>query len=340
MFKKMIKKSILNIKNVVIMKKSIWILLDNRIGSRHQAEGIANYLPKDEFDIIFKEIEYTRWAALPNFIRGRTLLGVAPASKKNLSSPYPDMVLSASRRTAPIARWIKKQNSATKLFQLLHIGRIGVKDFTLIFAPEHDNYKFSAPNIKYTIGSPHFITKEKLSTAQQEWQQKFSHLPHPITALIVGGAIKKHPFSLQNAEDLAQTVLAFKKQEGGSLLITTSRRTGAEAEQKIMSYLSAIPHYAYLWGSTEANPYLGFLSCADNIIVTGDSVSMCCEATASGKPLQIFTGKNWLTAKHLRFVDSLIKNKYASLLKPQKLPQLETSNLNIAQDIAKTIATF
>lgn len=340
MFKKKIKKYVLIDKNVIVMKKSIWILLDNRIGSRHQAEGIANYLPAEKFDITYKEIKYTRLAALPNFIRGRTLLGVSAESKKSLSAPFPDIVLSASRRTVPVARWIKKKNSSAKLIQLLHIGRTGIKDFTFIFAPEHDNYKTNAPNIRYTVGSPHFITAEKLAQAQQEWQSKFSNLPHPITALIVGGAIKKHPFSLQNAENLAKTVQLFKKQEGGSLLITTSRRTGAEAEKKIMSYLTDIPHYAYLWGSTEPNPYLGFLACADNLIVTGDSVSMCCEATAAGKPLQIFTGSDWLTAKHLRFVHSLIENHYATLLSTQNSSIFKEAKLNVAKDIADIISTL
>ena len=105
-----------------------------------------------------------------------------------------------------------------------------------------------------------------------------------------------------------------------------------------MSYLSSLPHYAYLWGSKEENPYLGFLSCADNLIVTGDSVSMCCEATATGKPLQIFTGKNWLTPKHLRFIDSLVANNYAALLGAKsKIPQ-KNNTLNVAQDIAEQIA--
>ena len=48
------------------MKKNIWILLDNRIGSRHQAEGIADCLDKTRFTITEKTLEYNRWAALPN----------------------------------------------------------------------------------------------------------------------------------------------------------------------------------------------------------------------------------------------------------------------------------
>lgn len=319
------------------MKRIIWILLDNRIGSRHQAEGIANYLDNSKFEIIFKEIEYTKWAALPNIIRGNSLLGTTRGSKQQLSAPFPDFVLSTTRRTAPIARWIKKHNSTTQLFQLLHIGRIGIKDFTTIFVPEHDSYKYKSPNIQYTVGSPHFITREKLEAAYCEWKNTFATLPHPITAVIIGGAIKKHPFSLENAQNLAQLIKEIKEQDKGSILITTSRRTGKEAETKIMNHLTNIPNYAYLWGAEGKNPYLGFLACADNIIVTGDSVSMCCEATAARKPLAIFTGNNWLTPKHLRFVQSLYNNGYAEELSRQPFSSKnnEQHPLNVAEEIAE-----
>ena len=319
------------------MKKTIWILLDNRIGSRHQAEGIANYLDISKLEIINKEITYTRLAALPNIIRGRTLIGLTKDCKKNLIPPYPDIVLSSSRRTAPVARFIKKQNPKTKLIQLLHIGRCGIKDFAYIFAPEHDNYKYAAPNIKYTIGSPHAITKEKLTEARQTWQNEFAHLPHPITALIIGGAIKKTPFSKENATELADTVQKIKKGDGGSLLITTSRRTGKIAENIITNTLKDIPQYSYLWGNSGNNPYLGFLACADNIIVTGDSVSMCCEATAACKPLQIFTGHNWLTPKHLRFINSLYQKNYASPLSLENKQTVPPVPLNTAKELAEII---
>ena len=213
------------------MKKTIWILIDNRIGSRHQAEGIAHYLDTNLFNIIYKELKYTSLASLPNFIRGKTLLGLDKTSKQLITSPYPDIVLSSTRRTAPVARYIKKQSPQTKLTQLIHIGKTGLNEFEKVFVPEHDMHKIKSPNIVYTTGAPHFITPQKLEKAQKEWEEKFSNLPRPITALIIGGSIKKHTFSLENAKALAQSVKNIKQQEGGSLLITTSRRTGLEAEK-------------------------------------------------------------------------------------------------------------
>lgn len=324
------------------MKKTIWILLDNRIGSRHQAEGIAHYLNKDEFEIIKKELNYTTLASLPNFLRGRTLIGLDDKSKQQITAPFPDIVLSSTRRTAPVARYIKKNSPKTKLTQLIHIGKTGLKEFEKVFVPEHDKYKLKSPNIIYTTGAPHFITSQKLEEAKQIWDTQFSHLPRPITALIIGGSIKKHPFSLENATNLALAVKKHKETEGGSLLITTSRRTGKLAEEEIIKHLSHIPSFNYLWGASGDNPYLGFLSCADNLIVTGDSVSMCCEATATHKPLKIFTGNNWLTKKHLRFVLSLYDKGVAQELTTEYSPSLPPSKitLNTAKDIAEEISSL
>ncbi|MBR5599226.1 MAG: mitochondrial fission ELM1 family protein, partial [Alphaproteobacteria bacterium] len=269
-----------------------------------------------------------------------TLLGLDKNSKQKINSPYPDIVLSSTRRTAPVARYIKKNSPKTKLTQLIHIGKTGITDFEKIFVPEHDMHKHRSPNIVYTTGAPHFITQEKLDKAKTTWDKQFSHLPHPITALIIGGAIKNSPFSLENATNLALAVKKYKEQTKGSLLITTSRRTGKLAEEQIMKHLSSIPNFNYLWGATGDNPYLGFLACADDLIVTGDSVSMCCEATATKKPLRIFTGSNWLTKKHIRFINSLYNKQYATELTSENNISFtpSTSTLNTAQEIANTIS--
>ena len=112
--------------------------------------------------------------------------------------------------------------------------------------------------------------------------------------------------------------------------------------KKIVEILKDIPNFSYLWGAKGDNPYLGFLACADNLIVTGDSVSMCCEATAAKKPLRIFTGSNWLTPKHLRFVQSLFDKQYATML-TDKIEEDATSKpspLNTAKEIADKISSL
>lgn len=319
--------------------QKVWLLLDNRMGSVGQARGVAGALSGAE--IIEKKIIYNCLAKLPNFFKDSSLLGISKQSKQDLQAPFPDVVISASRRTAPIARWIKKQSkNKTKIVQLMHPGKCGLKDFDLVFVSEHDRHKISSDNIVYIQGAPHRITKQKLAEAKERWAPKFAHLPQPLTAVIVGGTVKGSILSAQNAKRLGFEVKNLKDKTGGAVLLTTSHRTGEIAQNALLQELENIPAYSYLWGNKEENPYLGFLACADSIVVTGDSVSMCSEACGTGKPVYIFSGEKWLSSKHLRFVYSLFDGGFACALDDLNIisftpQQILDSATEIAEKIKK-----
>ena len=299
------------------MKKRIWALLDNRMGSVGQIKGVLGALNPNSFEIEEKQIKYTKWAALPNLLKGASLIGVEKECITSINANFPDIVISASRRTAPIALWIKKHSPKTKIVQLLHpdVSKANLLKFDCIFLPEHDKYKNSKGNCFYTVGSPHKVSQKVLDEARSKWEKVFANLPKPLTAVIIGGSIKGKPFTLENAQALALEIKNLKERIGGSVLVTDSRRTGDEAEKVIMSYLKDIPAHTFLWGSKDENPLLGYYACADNIVATGDSVSMVCESCGTGKPVFIFTGKDWLTSKHNLFVQSLYDAAYAVPLK-------------------------
>ena len=182
----------------------------------------------------------------------------------------------------------------------------------LVVVSEHDRGKAAGNNLFYITGCPHRITEKTLAEAAIKWNPVFADLPRPFITVLVGGAIKGKPFTDENATLLAEAIAEVHQKVGGSILITSSRRTGKSAEDIIMNKIKGIPAYTYLWGEKKENPIMGFYACADYIIATGDSVSMTCEACGTGKPVLVFCGKDWLTSKHLRFVQSLVDGGYAT----------------------------
>lgn len=321
------------------MKKTLWALLDDRMGSVGQARGVLQALD-DNVEVVEKKIVYNRWAKLPNFFKRVSLIGMDKQKSDKLQEPFPDLVLSISRRTAPIARWIKKQSKGrTKIIQLIHPGNVGIEDFDLVLVSEHDRHKKSTPNMVYITGCPHRITEKSMQEAHEKWQPIFAQLPQPLTTVIVGGAIKNKAFTAENAQQFGQEICEIHQKTGGSILITSSRRTGAEAEKIIMKELQNIPAYTYLWGEKKDNPFMGFLACGEKIIITGDSVSMCSEACGSGKSVLIFEGEDWLTKKHQRFIKSLYDGAYAIALEsPQALGFKPQQRLDSSAIIAAKIA--
>ncbi len=310
----------------------IWVLADDRAGNVAQAVGVAEALERP-FET--KDIRYSPLARLPNALQGASRLGVTPETRLALTPPWPDMVIAAGRRTAPIARWIKRQNPHSFLVQIMNPGRAGADEFDLIAIPAHDCALPSgdAANVVRTTGAPHRVTPERLSAARDVWAPRFAGLPRPWIALIVGGATNRKPFPPTFATSLGQQTV--KMAGGGSVLLTTSRRTGMEAEQALLSTIPA-PRFAFTWGAAGDNPYMGLLALADAIVVTGDSVSMCSEACATAAPVYIFAPDDMVAAKHARLHTALYEKGFARSL-DGRLERWTHPPLNAAQDIALAV---
>jgi mitochondrial fission protein ELM1 len=69
--------------------------------------------------------------------------------------------------------------------------------------------------------------------------------------------------------------------------------------------LAGHPHRLFHWGDAPPNPYAGFLAWADQVVVTGDSVSMLSEALATSGPVFI-ADPGGLGPRHKRLAESLI----------------------------------
>ncbi len=314
----------------------IWVLRDNRPGTAAQALGVAEALG---LPFIEQPLVYDGLAKLPNFLRGASLIGVGADTKARLAPPWPDVVIAAGRRAAPVARWIKAQ--AGKRVVLAHImnpGRRGAEDFDLIALPHHD---CAVPggdetNVLRITGAPHRITAAKLEAAADAWRERVSRLPRPYIALLVGGATRQRPFPADTAKDLAAKVGAMARSSGGSVLALTSRRTGVEAEAILERELPE-PRHLFQWGKGGDNPYLGFLGLADAIVVTGDSVSMCSEACATPATVFIYAPPGLAVPKHERLHRELIAAGYARAF-DGAYAQATHPPLNAASDVAAALA--
>jgi uncharacterized protein len=79
----------------------VWVLADERPGNANQALGVAEALGWP-FEV--KELRFGRLAKLPNLMLGHSLAGLTENSRAALTSPWPDLVIAAGRRSAPVAR--------------------------------------------------------------------------------------------------------------------------------------------------------------------------------------------------------------------------------------------
>ena len=304
----------------IMIKKTpiIWALVDERAGNTSQVLGVAEAF---NMPFIIKNIRYNRLGRISNFIKGKSLLGLTHESKAEICAPWPDVVISVASRMESAALYIKKQNPSAKL---VHIQKpkLPIRNFDLVTTPEHDflNKEKSAinksavpANVLLTLGAPNRINASVLAKGQEKWQAQFAHLPKPHIALLVGGSTNKHEFLPAHAKDLASKANQLVADTGGSLLVTTSRRTPVDAIEILKTELPKEKYFYDVRDNTE-NPYAGLLAFADIIIASGDSTSMCSESCTTGKTVYIYSPEDITPPKFHYFHKKLIEGGYARML--------------------------
>ena len=130
------------------------------VGCRNQAVGVADAL---KFDYEIKVLELSTLGRLPNIILGASLIAITNDSKNQILPPWPDLVISAGRRAASIARHIKRKSGGRSF--ICHIMYPGFSnEIDLIAIPKHDQLK--GGNIFNITGAPNRITEEFLAGAR------------------------------------------------------------------------------------------------------------------------------------------------------------------------------
>ena len=262
----------------------IWVLTDPVVGHASQSLGVAEAL---RLPFETRAMAYGRLACLPGLLGPRWLCGLDDASRSSFAAPWPDIVIATGRRLGGVARWIKRR--AARDGQYVFLAQMmdpqyGRREFDLIAVPQHDRLAPQA-NLFTTLGAPTRVTAARLAAATEVWRERLEQLPRPRIALLVGGSAGKRRFDSAMATDLGRRASALA--QGGSLMVTTSRRTD-EAAADALTAAIAVPSYLHRWDSAVENPYYALLGLADAVIVTGESVSMASEAVAAGKPLFIY----------------------------------------------------
>lgn len=289
----------------------IWVLDDPRAGTAAQALGIAERL-----GMPFRRIPLSwSWMAhVAGLAPGGSLLGLSPSARHAVTEATrhpasdhaaPDLVLSAGRRSAAVALWLKARFGC-RIVHCMNPGLGGLfrpEAFDLLVIPGHDTPR-PAANLLRIIGAPHRVTGLKLRHARDAWEERLSHLPQPRVALLVGGPIRGTEMPPARAHALARQVARLVGRQGGSVMATTSRRTGTEATEALSAGLARVMHVLYRWGEPGENPYLGFLATADAIVVTADSISMISEACATGAPVFVALPEQ-ADARKRRFLSEL-----------------------------------
>lgn len=265
-------------------RPTVWVLLGQGTGGNAQMTSLAQALG---WPYETKHLVYNRFSHCPNLLLGAAAIGVDRERSTPLAPPWPDLVIAASRRSAPVARWIKRQSSGrTRLVHLMHT-QAPLEHFDLIITTPQ--YRLpQRPNVLHNTAPLTRLDPARMAAAVADWTTRWAHLPRPFTALFVGGNSSSYVLDAATAARLGRETSMHVRASGGAVLVTTSARTPPDAADALLAAVDC-PTYSYGWRADDTeNPYYAYLALADRFIVTVDSASLLAEACATGKPVQIF----------------------------------------------------
>jgi hypothetical protein len=277
--------------------KTCWTITDDLPGTKSQVIGLAEAIGLPTIHKTCKRKWPWGWLSLD---WGNPLNQLTDKSDP-LNPPWPDLVISCGRRSAPLALSIKKQNGGKTFCVHIQDPIINRPKFDLIVAPEHDN--LTGPNVISSKGAIHKITKAKLEEGIQEYGHLFNDLPRPYNTVLLGGNTNRYKMTLEAMNELIDAIVLIQEKTKGSVLVTPSFRT--PFRDVLRDKLSSKPNI-FLADIERLNPYLAMLALADTLFATDDSVNMVCEACYTGKPVYLLSLKGHGETKPKKFFAGLV----------------------------------
>ena len=276
------------------------ILSEGTRGHMHQSWGIARWLER-LCGAAIHEIEVPRLAGLKRFLllklQARRLGSASPEETKEwlkragfAIDAHPD-ILNGERKMLFLATGNSASPFSLALARLLNGHSavimtpdvVGTQPFDFAIVPEHD-HPVPSDNILTTLGAPNHIYVPELQASAEKLFGPVKPFPKKVIALLLGGGDANYELTPYWVRSVLPLLREAAEKQGAALLITTSPRTGEEADSAVESVFadSSATRYLLLASKSRENPVPAMLGAATHVLVTEDSVSMVSEATTAG----------------------------------------------------------
>ena len=275
-----------------------WTLTDGHAGNVRQAQALAAALGDPFRAWTLAPRTPWRWLAPRVLPGGANAFG--PTFKQAMQTP-PSLAIGCGRQSALATRLLRARGA--RAVQILD-PRIDTRHWDLVIAPEHDGLR--GDNVITMIGSLNPVDDLWLAAGRHAFPD-LGVLPGPRTAVLVGGASAHARFDDATYDTMLGRVERIAREEGGSVLATTSRRTPSHVGAALRDRLRGIRGLIWTDGADGPNPYAGLLAWADRIVCTADSVNMLSEACATWAPVFV-AGHQRVEGRPGTFVEALLKS--------------------------------
>jgi mitochondrial fission protein ELM1 len=260
-----------------------WAISDGAAGNERQASALAGALGMRTR--VLRVRLRQPWDALAPRLMIGARSAIRDADNALLAPPWPAIAIGCGRRAALVTRALRRWSAGRTFTVQILDPRIPTDAFDIVVAPQHDDV--AGANVIRSIGALNPVDARWLAEGRTRFA-RFADQRAPRTTVLIGATNRAQRLDVAFFDALLECLLAWHAADGGSYLVSVSRRTPIETISRLRRAFAAFPGVFWAGAEDGDNPYAGLLAWADRIIVTPDSVNMISEACATGKPVYTF----------------------------------------------------
>jgi mitochondrial fission protein ELM1 len=261
----------------------IWVLLTHAVGDNDQCLALA-----EAFGRPFHSISLD-WPASSRALDRMNLKELLRDDMRSrilrhsigLRAPWPCIIICSGRRADDVAFWIRRRSGGRSKVVTIGRAHAALAAYDLIVASP----QYLLPERANVIRPPIPISRVRPEIGPRAPAEQTLG-PKPWFTLLLGGRAEEFAASEAALRQAALRAQLAAERSGGTVIVSTSRRTPPWLLAAVESQLEAPSVYRWSRGGDD-NPYAALLQKSAAIFVTGDSASMILDACRSGAPTYI-----------------------------------------------------
>lgn len=271
----------------------IWLVSDGNPGHYNQSLAVAEALQRAGYGDI-KWVEGRQ--RISGFVRPLVAsliehtLGALPPGLERLFYSFPDgppvgrpgLILSSGGKTAFLNILLARRLGCPNVF----IGPppdLSTRHFRVVLHAEEDVTGENRITMDYL---PTRLDPVKAARSGADFVATHDLGGRRLACMLLGGNSRSHHYSAVDWQTMAKGMNGLAEKYGLAWLLTTSRRTGPEAEAILARNLNPAHVAEATWWGKEPRPVvIPYLGASEVAFCTQDSLSMLSDAIASGRPV-------------------------------------------------------
>lgn len=314
---------------MTIAKRQVWVLSDGKAGHYNQSKGVtlALSLWMDIHEVWIEAPLRAGWLRTPLKWMLNQSAQVHPAwlawcyPALDLPRDPPDLIVAAGGRMMYAAAALAARYGVPVIFVGSLRGLHPTLFHTVIVLEQHPE-----PQYLTVDTAPMPVSPQALVDATAQWQTAHPCETGELWAMLIGGDGAGAHYSEQDWQQLAMVMNHLAHTHHIRWLVTTSRRTGAAAEDMLKHTLYPDTMADQVWWDTAPRKVMSaFLGRAQRVYCTIESLSMLTEAIVAQRPVIGLTPQRFEPdTAYQAAIDRLVQRQWLAVQSIEKAVDQQT----------------